>query len=237
MSRPETDPLADLADLPWRKPESPRAEVSAAICSACTKNLCPVQRMSASTRLTLCVALSSLVAAVGYWFGVRHHRSELGLRLGLIGALVWAIAQTAVLFFGFGPPRRGLATRPLRLAIAIAVPVLFLTYLTLSAWSFVPFEQFSHGARASHALSCGAVALVFGALVSAGVLFAWRGTDPLTPRLSGTLAGLVGGVGGALAVGIGCPSHEAWHLWVAHGLVVLALGAVGFATGRRLLSP
>jgi hypothetical protein len=117
------------------------------------------------------------------------------------------------------------------------VPVLFLGYLSFAAWSYVPFEQFSHGARASHALGCGAVVLGFGALLGGSVLLAWRGTDPVTPRLSGTLAGLVGGVGSALAVGIGCPSHEAWHLWTAHGLIVLALGFTGFAAGRRLLAP
>jgi hypothetical protein len=234
MSMPKPDPLADL---PWPKPEGPREEISAKICGACTKNLCPVQRMSAGLRLTLCIAASSFVAAVGYWFGVRHNRSELGLRMGLLGALGWAIVQVAVLFMGFGPGRSSVAKRTVRLALAIAVPVLFLGYLTVSAWTFVPFEQFSHGARFSHALSCGSVALFFGALVSGGVLFAWRGTDPLTPRISGALAGLIGGVGGALAVGIGCPSHEAWHLWVSHGVVVLALGVMGCVAGRRLLAP
>jgi hypothetical protein len=193
--------------------------------------------MSAAVRLTLCIAASSFVAAVAYWVGVRQHRSELGLRMGLLGALGWAIVQAAVLFMGFGPPRGRVSTRTVRLVLAVALPVLFLGYLTFSAWSFVPFEQFSHGARASHALSCGAVALFFGALVSGGVLLAWRGTDPLTPRLSGTLAGLIGGVGAALAVGIGCPSHEAWHLWVSHGVIVLALGAMGCLAGRRLLAP
>lgn len=235
MTTPTPDPLADL---PWPKPEAPREEVSRAICGACTKNLCPVKSMSAATRLTLCLALSTFVATVGYWFGIRHHRSELGLRTGVYGALGWAIVQAAVLFVGFGATRRGaLGSRTLRLALAVAVPVLFLGYLTYSAWSYVPFAQFSHGPRADHAFHCGLVALTFGALVSGGVLFAWRGTDPLTPRISGTLAGLIGGVGGALAVGIGCPSHEAYHLWFSHGLIVLALGLAGCLAGRRLLAP
>ncbi len=233
MTTPKTDPLADL---PWPKPEAPREEVSAAIRSACTKNLCPMKGMTASTRLTLCLALSSFVAVAGFWFGIRHHRSDLGLRTGVYGALGWAIVQAVVLFVGFSPGR-GRGSRTLRLALAVAVPVLFLGYLTYSAWSYVPFAQFSHGARADHAWSCGLIALTFGALVSGGVLLAWRGTDPLTPRLSGTLAGLIGGVGGALAVGIGCPSHEAWHLWMAHGLIVIALGFMGFGAGRRLLAP
>ncbi|HEX3774923.1 MAG TPA: hypothetical protein VHV51_10695, partial [Polyangiaceae bacterium] len=168
MTTPKPDPLADL---PWPKPEVPREEVSAAIRSACTKNLCPMKGMSTATRLTLCLLLSSFVAVVAYVFGIRHHRSELGLRTGVYGALGWAVVQACVLFVGFSPARRGaLGSRTLRLALAIAVPLLFLGYLTYSAWSYVPFDQFAHGARADHALRCGLVALTFGALVSGGVL-------------------------------------------------------------------
>lgn len=234
MTAPNRDPIADL---PWPKPEAPRAELSAKICGACTTDLCPARSVSARVRLMCCLLVSGLVAAIGYWFGARHHRSELGLRVGAYGAVAWAIIQAAVLYIGFAPRRGVLGSRGLRLAVAVLVPVLFLAYLSYSAWSYVPFEQFSQAPRATHAVSCGLVALLFGAVVGGSVLLAWRGTNPVTPRLSGTLAGLVGGVGGALAVGIGCPSHEAWHLWTAHGVIVLALGLMGFAAGRRLLSP
>jgi hypothetical protein len=234
MSMPKPDPLADL---PWPKPEAPGEAVSAKICGACTKNLCPKRGMSALSRLALCLAMSGLVASVGYWFGVRHGRSELGLRMGLYGAVAWGLVQAAVLFIGFAPRRGLLGSRSVRVALAVLLPVLFLGYLSYAAWSYVPFEQFAHSPRASHAFVCGLVALAFGAIVGGSVLLAWRRTNPVTPRLSGTLAGLVGGVAGALAVGIGCPSHEAWHLWTAHGLIVLALGLMGFAAGRRLLSP
>lgn len=234
MTMHKPDPLADL---PWPKPEQPSAAVSAKICGACTKNLCPKRGMSAGTRLTLCIVASGLIASVGYWFGIRHHRSDLGLRMGVYGALTWALLQVGVLFLGFAPRRGLLGSRSLRVALVVAVPLLFISYLTYSAWTYVPFEEFSQAPRATHALICGLVALCFGAIVGGSVLLAWRGTNPVTPRLSGTLAGLVGGVGGALAVGIGCPSHEAWHLWTAHGLIVLALGLMGFAAGRRLLAP
>jgi len=234
MSMPKPDPLADL---PWPKPEAPREAVSAKICGACTKNLCAKRGLSALSRLTLCIAVSSLVASVGYWFGVRHDRSEFGLRTGVYSAVGWALLQAAVLFIGFAPRRGPLGSRGVRLALAVLVPVLFIGYLTYAAWSYVPFEEFRQGPRAWHAIGCGLVALGFGAIVGGCVLLAWRGTNPVTPRLSGTLAGFVGGIGGALAVGIGCPSHEAWHLWTAHGLIVLALGLMGFVAGRRLLSP
>jgi len=234
MSMPKPDPLADL---PWPKPEAPGEAVSAKICGACTKNLCPKRGMSALSRLSLCLAVSGLLASVGYWFGMRHHRSDVGLRLGVYGALAWGFVQAAVLFLGFAPRRGLLGSRSVRIALTVLVPVLFLVYLTFAAWSYVPFEQFSQGPRATHAFFCGLIALGFGAIVAGAVLLAWRGTNPITPRLSGTLAGVVGGVGGALAVGIGCPSHEAWHLWTAHGVIVLALGLMGFGVGRRLLSP
>jgi hypothetical protein len=234
MSMPNPDPLADL---PWPKPEAPGEAVSAKICGACTKNLCAKRGLSALSRLSLCLAASGLVACFAYWVGVRNQRSELGLRLGLYGAVAWGLVQAAVLFLGFAPRRGLLGSRSARIALAALVPVLFLAYLSYAAWSYVPFEHFSHGPRASHAFVCGLIALGFGLIVGGSVLLAWRGTNPITPRLSGTLAGFVGGVGGAVAVGIGCPSHEAWHLWTAHGLIVLALGLLGFGVGRRLLSP
>jgi hypothetical protein len=226
-----------LADLPWPKPEAPGDAVSAKICGACTKNLCPKRGLSALSRLALCLVVSGLVAGYGYWFGVQHNRSELGLRMGVYGAVAWGLVQAAVLYVGFAPQRGVLGSRRVRLGVAMLLPLLFLGYLSYAAWSYVPFEEFRNSPRSGHAVGCGLVALLFGAVVGGAVLFAWRRTDPVTPRLSGTLAGLVGGVGGALAVGIGCPSHEAWHLWTAHGLIVLALGLMGFGVGRRLLSP
>lgn len=234
MSMPKPDPLADL---PWPKPEAPGEAVSAKICGACTKNLCPQRGLSAVSRVTLCLVMSGLVASYGYWFGVRHNRSEFGLRMGVYGAVAWGLVQAAVLYVGFAPQRGVLGSRRVRMGVAMLLPLLFLGYLSYAAWSYVPFEEFSQSPRAGHAFSCGLVALLIGAVVGGSVLLAWRRTDPVTPRLSGTLAGLVGGVGGALAVGIGCPSHEAWHLWTAHGLIVLALGLAGFGVGRRLFSP
>ncbi|HEY8945992.1 MAG TPA: NrsF family protein, partial [Polyangiaceae bacterium] len=124
-----------------------------------------------------------------------------------------------------------------RLALAVALPVLFLAYVAYAAPEWVSFSEFAQGARAEHAVSCGLVGLLFGAMVSGGVLLLWRGTDPLTPGLTGALLGLVGGVGGGLAIGIACPSQEGWHACVSHGLGVLVFVGFGWAVGRRLLTP
>src|SRR6188768_724023 len=156
MSMHPPDPLADL---PWPKPEAPGEAVSAKICGACTKNLCPGRGLSALSRLALCLFASGVVASIGYWFGAHHQRSELGLRLGVYGAMAWALVQAAVLYLGFAPRRGVLGSRGLRVALAVLVPLLFLGYLSYAAWTFVPFEQFSQGARASHAFSCGLIAL------------------------------------------------------------------------------
>jgi hypothetical protein len=226
-----------MDDLPWPKPEAPSKQCSAAIERTCTKDLHASRGLSGGARMALCLALSSTVVGFLYWLAQRADRSELGLRTGLYGALGWGAVQAAVLFAGLARPPGARGSCALRFALALLLPVAFLCYLAFDAWSFVPFAEFAHGARAEHAFHCGLVSLFVGATVSAGVLLAFRGTDPLTPRLSGALAGLVGGLGGALAMGIACPSHEAWHLWFAHGLVVVALGFFGFAVGRRILAP
>ena len=104
--------------------------------------------MSAVGRLSLVPRRVGPRRSVGYWFGVRHHRSELGLRMGVYGALAWGLVQAAVLFVGFAPRRGLLGSRSVRVAVAVLLPLLFLGYLSYAAWTYVPFEQFSHGARA-----------------------------------------------------------------------------------------
>jgi hypothetical protein len=187
------------------------------------------------------VVLSRLVCGVvsGFIiaFGVLRGSAQATLSSALYGAGGWAIIQTLVLVFGLARPPGRKPARALRLVIAVVVPVLFLGYLAATASSWMTFERFSQGASASHAVGCGLMSLFLGALVSGGVLLLWRGTDPLTPGLSGALVGLVGGLGGAVAVGIACPSHEAWHMGCSHGLGVIALVFLGGAVGRRLLSP
>jgi hypothetical protein len=169
--------------------------------------------------------------------GVTRGSAGATLASALYGAAGWAIIQTLVLVFGLARPPGRKPARAVRLVIAVVVPIVFLGYLATTASAQLPFETFSQGATASHAVGCGLVSLFLGALVSGGVLLLWRGTDPLTPGISGALVGLVGGLGGAVAIGIACPSHEAWHLGCAHGLGVIALVFLGGAVGRRLLSP
>lgn len=231
---PETDPLAEL---PWPKPTPPSAEVSATIRKTCTENLCAASGLSAGQRLLASLALSAGVFAALAWLsrGQAHHEGT--FRTALIGAAGWGIVQAAVLWVGVAKPPGLRISRRARLVAAVLIPVAFLAYFALLAPEWVPFHSFAAGSRAEHAVSCGLVGLLFSAVVSGGVLLLWRGTDPLTPGLSGALAGLVGGIGGGVTIGIACPSHEGWHACFSHGLGVLALAGLGWAVGRRLLRP
>jgi hypothetical protein len=132
------------------------------------------------------------------------------------------------------PGKRG--SRVLRLALAISIPIAFVAYLALAASSSLPLGRFLHEG-VGHTVACGVHALLFGALVAGGTLFLWRGTDPLTPGLSGAIAGLLGGLAGAVGIGVSCPSGESWHLWLAHGSAVLLFVGLGFWAGRRWLAP
>jgi hypothetical protein len=186
-------------------------------------------RVAASAALALIVGTSFAVLTRGD--GV--HSLTDG---ALYGAFGWALVVLGILLAGLG--RFGAHTRMLQIAIAAGVPLSFLVYLTTLHTSLVPLSAFlSERVHTSSALSCGQVGLSFGAFASVGVLFVWRRTDPFNPTWSGAIAGLVGGIAGAMSVGLVCPHREGWHLWLGHGLVVLALSWLGAGLGRRVLAP
>jgi hypothetical protein len=230
----EQDPLADL---PWPKPAVPSASVSEAIHQSCTKGLGSRACASARRRAALSLLFPVLTVGIFSWLAVITNVPEGALRAGLYGAIGWAVVLSAVLIVGLARPPGRRPARMVRLVIAVLVPIAFFVYLALTASGRVSFDSFSQGAMASHAVGCGALCLVIGAIVTGAVLLLWRRTDPLTPGISGALVGLTGGMGSALALGVACPSHEAWHLGFSHGLVVVALVILGGAVGRRLLAP
>jgi hypothetical protein len=232
MSTSEDDPASDL---PWPAPAVPRSEVSDSIRKHCTHELCARRGPSGGKRFVISMALSLVVLVSLTLLGTRT-RPEGALRAAVFGAMGWAIVQAVVLFVGLTlpPGRRG--SRAARVLLAIGVPLLFLGYLGFASSSHLSGAEFLRD-HAGRALGCGLHALVFGAAVATGMLFLWRGTDPLTPGLSGSLAGLAGGLGGAAAINVACPTSEAWHMWIAHGGIVVVLMALGWALGRRLLPP
>jgi len=235
MSAQERDPLGEL---PWPgEPAPPRPEVTRAIHDECTRDLCRKHGLSPARRLFMTLAMSAFVVGLLVYLTYGRQRPEGALRAALLGAVGWGIVQAFVLFVGLARPPGKRVSRRVRLLIAVAVPVAFLAYLAFEGTRWLPLGTFVHTHAAGKAMTCGLHALLFGAIVSAGTLLIWRRTDPLSPGLSGALAGLVGGLAGAVAIGVACPSGETWHLWVGHGLTVVALIFLGWAVGRRLLAP
>jgi hypothetical protein len=231
---PDRDPLADL---PWPAPAEPSERVSAAIRERCTSDLRSQRGMSCTSRGLLSLGLSAaMIAWLGYWAWDRQPQSEL-MEAGLAGAAGWGLVQAGVLYFCLARPPGRRISRRMRLGLLLLVPLSFFAYLGFTSSGAVPFEVFSSSAHATHALRCTVLTLVFGGLVAAGGFLVWRRTDPLQPRLSGALLGLVGGLGGSLAMGIACASHETYHLWFSHGLAILGLALLGWLCGRKLLAP
>ncbi|HLV22660.1 MAG TPA: NrsF family protein [Polyangiaceae bacterium] len=233
MSQPD-DPFTHL---PPPRCGEPRAEVARAIRRQCTRDLCQGKRLSCPKRVLLSLLLS--FTAVGALVALGLRRNPAGLAVGtvLFGLIVWSLVLAIVLVVGLGrPPGRRIA-RAWRLLLAVGVPLAFLAYLTVESSGSVALAEFVRGKHADGALFCGAHTFLFSGLISAGVLLLWRGTDPLSPGLSGALAGVVGGLSGAMGMGVACPNGEAWHLWCAHGSAVVALSGIGWLVGRRWLAP
>jgi len=226
-----------LDDLPWPKPPQPGAAVSDTIRKKCTGDLDSRECRSARRRAMLSLLFPVITVGAAAFWAVEAHVSDGVIRAGLYGALGWAAVLTVTLLVGLASPPGRRPRTLVRLGIAVLVPLLFFAYLAGTASAHVPFDVFSQGTYAHHAVRCGAFCFGVGAIMSVGVMLLWRRTDPLTPGISGALLGLVGGMGSALGMGIACPSHETWHVLVSHGVVVAALVLLGAAAGRRLLVP
>lgn len=233
MTETERDPSADL---PWPESPAPSPELTAAIRKRCTTDLEPKRGLSANQRALISVLVSG--AVVGILLALRFKRGGMDepLQLALIGAVLWGGVHAAILFFGLvrPPGRRG--SRTARIAVAVALPLIFFAWLALAATDTLPLGHFIHQGvgRMTH---CSAFALLFGGLATVGTLLAWRRTDPVTPELSGALVGLCGGLASSVGMGIACPTHEGWHLWFAHGLTLVLFVVGGWALGRRWMRP
>jgi hypothetical protein len=226
-----------LPDLPFRAPPEPCAKVSASIRKQCTQGLSKKRGLPAFVRFGLSLGLSAAVFGLLWYLGQAYSRPEGAVRGALFGAAGWAIVQAVVLFVGLVRPPGMRISRSLRLLLAVALPIAFMAYLAYAAQQRLPLGEFMTHGDPGWAVACGLHALLFSAIAAAGTLFLWRGTDPLTPGLSGALAGLVGGLGGAAAIGVACPSGETWHLWIGHGVTVVLIVLASFVVGRRWLAP
>ena len=154
-----------------------------------------------------------------------------------LGGGAWAVAFAALLFAGlYQPPgRRG--PRPARGALLALLLLVLFAYLGSYATSFLPLADRLSASLSADLLRCGSSATLGGGVIAVGMLVVWRRTDPFDPGVTGALVGLLGGLVGALTLGEVCPSQEAWHLWLGHGMAVLLVTVLGMLVGKRWLAP
>jgi len=227
-----------LDNLSWPAPRPPSAELSRSIAEHCQTGLKPSRPASVHTRVLVSIALSGILFGTLLVIGWRRHPPHTAVGIALLGALLWGVIQASVLIVGFGRPPGRRGSRLLRWGVVGIVPVVFFAHLTSAATNVLSLEQFFVVPRSLRStVVCGVHSLLFGALASVALFALWRRSDPFSPRLTGAVTGLAGGLVGAIALDMTCPSLEAMHLWLGHGLTLVTLVVAGWFAGRRWLAP
>ena len=150
------------------------------------------------------------------------------------GLLAWSLVQFGALVLGLGRFRP--LTPSFRAAFTMGVPLAFFVFLALSGESLAWSSFLAHDGL-KRAIRCDMFSMMAGISAALAVMWVWRRSDPFHPSFSGSVAGLVGGLGGAIAAGMVCRDHATWHLWLGHGLAIVVLVAFGHLVGRRWLAP
>jgi hypothetical protein len=231
----EEDPVGEL---PWPSAVEPPPELSLSIRTECTKGLTPKPCCTLRRRIMMSIGISGMLFAVLLAIGWMRHPPKAAIGLALLGAAVWGVVQALVLLAGCGRPPGKRGYPLLRWLVTVVVVFAFFVQLTIFSTSHLDFNEFLVAPRSLRStLVCGFHALLFGGLGTAALLFIWRQTDPFTPRLSGAVMGLAGGLVGAISLDMVCTSREATHLWLAHGATLATLVVLGWVLGRRCLTP
>ncbi len=213
----------------------PRADVREAVRRECTAGLCAKRVGSRRNRILACGGLFAFIVGGSAFLA----SGVLGIgyaSAALWGALGWAIVLLAILAVNLRP--QSVHAGIWRALVLLGVPGGFFWYLTTQSGPGPSFLDFINDTgMCVHVVKCGLMSLVVGAMASAGMFYVWRASDPFSPRLSGVVLGLAGGIAGALTAGFVCPGQDAWHVVFGHGLGVVVLAVGGAALGRRVLSP
>jgi hypothetical protein len=222
----------------WPAAPQPPAALSDAIRRACTADLAPIQPRRASRGVVASIITSGVIFAVLLAVGWMRHPPRDAVIDALLGAVAWGLLQASVLFVGHGKPPGLRCNKSLRWAALLVVPTAFLIHLLVSTGSMLSLHDFLVAPRSLRStISCGVHSLLFGALATVVLFVMWRRTDPYCPRLTGALTGLAGGMVGAVALDMVCANNEGWHLWLAHGLTLIAFVFAGWFAGKRWLTP
>jgi hypothetical protein len=181
------------------------------------------------------IALGFLVSGA---LGVVAGRLDRGERpLGYIAALVaaWLMLAAAATWAGVGRGRSMLGrSAAWRFSAAVLTPAAMLTTWLALALAWPETLQNAFGER-PHTL-CAVATLFFatGPLVAFAVVR--RGSDPVTPRLTGAAIGAAAGAWGAVAVQMFCGFTAPVHVVLGHVLPVALLSAAGAMLGDRVLA-
>jgi hypothetical protein len=84
---------------------------------------------------------------------------------------------------------------------------------------------------------CLVASVVLGGTALAGLLFAYRKSDPVSPGLSGAALGALAGAWVALSQQLRCPFGDPLHALTTHILPSLLLSGLGWLLGRYALDP
>jgi Negative regulator of sigma F len=84
---------------------------------------------------------------------------------------------------------------------------------------------------------CVVASALLGSAALAGLLVAYRKSDPVNPGLSGAALGALAGAWVALSQQMQCPYGDARHTLLTHVLPTLLLSGLGWLLGRYALDP
>jgi hypothetical protein len=216
----------------------PPEHVSQRIREHCLNELVPCGCGRAQKRYLVSLGFAVFVTAGLLVIGFLRHPAPRNLAplLGIAGLFSVVVAAVLHLTHACVPGRR--SGRGFRTGMLTLGAVGFLVHLFLTTDHGLGFAQFLTEPRSVRVtVSCGVHALLFGLLSTLGLFFVWRRTDPYSPRLTGALTGLAGGLIGGVAMDVVCTSREFWHLGLSHALPLLLSIALGAMLGKRWLSP
>jgi hypothetical protein len=207
-------------------------ELRARVLSAVEREPVPPRAVGARRRfIAVALGFGSLVLSLSV-LGVRPHGRPSGYIAALF--LAWLPIAGAATWAGVGQGRSMLG-RPASwlLAVAALTPVAL-----LAAWAgvAVAWPSTLHDASGAHQhLVCDVVTLFF----SIGPLLAFsrlrRGTDPVTPRLSGAAIATAAAAWGAIAMHLVCGFTAPVHILLGHvAPVVFAALAGALVLARRV---
>ncbi|MEJ7732106.1 MAG: NrsF family protein [Polyangiaceae bacterium] len=186
----------------------------------------PARSASAAARRLVVLGASTLTLALAaVSFGKKLGAPRDNLRELAVGAVMLA-GGAALVAIAMPPSTR---SRGVRLALLVTF---------VGAWAaYLGWTSSTPGGPPLPALSCLAVSTIAGALALVLGHWAWRNTDPWTPRWTGARLGALAGGAGAAGVGVACTYHDLGHLLVGHGLALVLLASVGAAIAHRTLRP